>query len=215
MRPMASRTVKRNPSVNATTPLSLRPSSPRPPIVQKTKTASTTKPTLARMNVQIQSVVEESAFRVGSGNERPDCSSHAPLLPASRSPARFGPKTPIDGMAPPATPASLLVSTVIALSPRSPQRSDVTTGESGALRPAAAGGEIGKNRSEVWNAESDRNARSGQPRLEARRREIEKGAQLDRQEAAGGVDEADRPRRRLELVEHGRQGSRPDHGPDM
>jgi len=68
----------------------------------------------------------------------------------------------------------------------------VTTGESGALRPAAAGGEIGKNRSEVWNAESDRNARSGQPRLEARSGEIEEGAQLDRYEPTGGVDDIDR-----------------------
>src|SRR5215813_7552332 len=76
-----------------------------------------------------------------------------------------------------------------------------------------AGGEIGKNRSELWNAGSGRNARSGQPRPEAWRREIEKGAQLDRQEAAGGVDEADR-NRQLELVEHGRQGSPLNRGPD-
>lgn len=59
-------------------------------------------------------VVEESAFRVGSANERPDCSSRAHLRPASRSPARFGPKTPIDGTAPAETAASLLVIMVIA-----------------------------------------------------------------------------------------------------
>src|SRR5215510_13320059 len=88
-------------------------------------------------------------------------------------------------------------------------------GESGALHAAAAGGEIGKDRSEGWKAGSGGNARSGQPRPEARRREIEKGAQLDRQEAAGGVDEADRPRRQLKLVEHGRQGSSLDRGRDM
>src|SRR5215472_4727942 len=87
--------------------------------------------------------------------------------------------------------------------------------ESGALRPAAAGGEIGKNRSEGWNAGPDRDARSGQPGFEARSGEIEEGAQLDRHESTGGVDEADRPRRQLELVEHGRQGSRLDRGPEI
>src|SRR5215831_10894960 len=94
---------------------------------------------------------------------------------------------------------------VITLSPRWPQRSDVTTGESGALRPAAAGGEIGKNRSERWNAGSGRNARSGQPGLEARRGEIEEGAQLDRHEPAGGVEEVHGQGFRLKLVEYGRQ----------
>jgi len=39
----------------------LRPSSPKPPIAQKSRTASTTKLTLARMKLQIQSVIEKSA----------------------------------------------------------------------------------------------------------------------------------------------------------
>jgi hypothetical protein len=68
MRPIASPAVKKNLSVNATRPLPLRPSSPKPPIAQKSRTAGTAKPTLARMNLQIQSVIEKSALRVGSEN---------------------------------------------------------------------------------------------------------------------------------------------------
>src|SRR5262249_60329655 len=107
-----------------------------------------------------------------TGRGGPDCPGARVCPRASRrSPARFGLKTPA------ATAASLLVSMVIALSPRSPQRSQLTGAESGALRAAAAGGEIGKNRSERWKAGSGGYARSGQPRPEARHREIEKGAQ--------------------------------------
>jgi hypothetical protein len=60
--------VKRNRSVNATRPLPLRPSPPKPSIALKSRSVSTTRAMLDRMNLQIQSVIEKSALRIGSEN---------------------------------------------------------------------------------------------------------------------------------------------------